>query len=156
MSVSEYFPSKPTYSGPGLWFIIHTSAKEAKTEEKKKNFVYIMDLISENHPCADECRPHIKAYREKHPLKNFWNIKDENGEEVGLFLWTFNFHNEVNARIGKKQLDWQTAYHMYANPDVFTPCTSSCHEEEDKVEEDNTKIVPTVIPNKPKFARRER
>lgn len=135
------FPSRPGYSGPGLWFILHTSGKEATTEEKKKAFVILVDTIENNHPCADECRPHIQAYRKKNPIENYWNIKDHEGKDIGMFLWTFKFHNEVNARLNKPQLDWITAYNMYSN-DIFTPCTSSCHEEEK--------------PRGPRFSKRDR
>lgn len=142
------FPSDPKISGPGLWFLIHTCAKEAKTEDKKMRFVDLIDTLARFHPCSSQCRPHIQEHLRKHPIKNFWSIKDEKGVDVGLFLWSFNFHNEVNARLGKKQLDWQTAYHMYANDDLF-PCTSECGDIK------NSEIAKETA-KKPRFSRRER
>lgn len=136
----EKFPSDPKESGPGLWFILHTAAKEAKTEEKKRHFQQLLDIIKRNHPCQS-CRNHMEEFINTHPLGNFWNIKSEKGEEIGLFLWTFIFHNSVNSRLNKKQPDWETAYNMYSNEEI-TPCTSDCREKK--------------IEAKPKFIRRER
>lgn len=124
MSYDVTFPSDPEKSGSGLWFIIHTTGKEANTEEKKKNFVSLIDSIAHNHPCGN-CRSHMNEYLQRHPIKNFWVVYDESGKDIGIFLWTFIFHNAVNSRIGKPQMDFQTAYNMYANDDI-KPCTAQC------------------------------
>ncbi|AHH02033.1 disulfide oxidoreductase [Pithovirus sibericum] len=146
----EQFPSDPTVSGQGLWYIIHTLAKEATTEEKKQHFLYVMNHIRDKHPCQGECRPHIRQYMKDHPLENYWNILTDNGEEIGPFLWAFQFHNTVNQRLGKRQLDWATVYHMYSESGII-PCTSTCGGEN----KETPKIETTKLTSKPKFLRRE-
>ena len=45
-----------------------------------------------------------------------------------MFEYTWIFHNNVNSRLGKKLIDWETAYNMYSNPGSMV-CTRSCGDE---------------------------
>jgi len=129
----------PEETGPGMWYLIHVSAKEATTEDKKLEFVNLINLIKAKHHCKT-CREHIVKFLEDHPIEKFWNVTSSSGEEIGCSLWAFIFHNAVNSRLGKKELDWETVAEMYS-VSIEAPCTVGC----DKKKKD-----------KPKFIRRTR
>lgn len=112
--------SDPQVFGPGIWFVIHTMAKWANNEAKKLEFQDFMKKICLELRC-DKCSRHCSEYVDKHPLAPFWNLKESNGEEIGLFKWSVQFHNAVNDRIGKPTMDFKTAYDMYYK---IEPCTA--------------------------------
>lgn len=116
--------SDPKVVGPGVWFSIHTLAMAAVTEDKKRNFQDYMVTLSIKFPCG-KCRGHIREYLNSNPISDYWNVKSTEGVEIGLFQWSWIFHNFVNARLNKPQMDWGTAYSLYMmdNSDV---CTGDC------------------------------
>jgi len=118
--------SDPRIIGPGVWYIIHTVAIEATDDNKKYGFITLMNTIKETFPC-EECRKHIVEYMENNPFTPYWNIQ-ENGRHYGMFKWTWNFHNTVNRRLGKKYVEWETAKGFYdkesPNFHFCTNCTS--------------------------------
>jgi len=143
----------PRSWGVGLWFSIHTYAINAKTDESKKSFMDYMKIICTNIKC-DNCRKHATEYLETHPIKDFYNIKNEKGEDIGMFKWTYLFHNAVNSRLGKPQMDWDTAYSMYSP--TSSVCLQGCGEDKKEPligvtastripENISTKTVKTVL-----------
>ena len=61
------------------------------------------------------------------------NVSQGNNSDVGIFMWSFNLHNSVNARLSKPKLDFTTAYNLYKG-DVVKVCTSGCEEDEKKTQ----------------------
>jgi len=120
--------SQPSIFGPGKWHDIHTFAKDSTTLEKKKNFVYKMNLIRDSLPCM-ECRNHCTDYIRNHPMEDYFYVQDESGKEIGLFQWSWQFHNAVNLRLKKPQMTWKEAMDLYYSDDGV--CTSSCDEEKE-------------------------
>jgi hypothetical protein len=114
--------SNPATFGPGIWYCIHLTAKQAKDEISKKKFKDFMEHVIENLPCST-CQQHATNYYQSNPLKEYWNIK-ENGEEIGLFKWTWNFHNTVNNRLKKPYVSWENAKMLFNTEDGV--CTSDC------------------------------
>jgi len=130
----------PKIIGPGVWFSIHIKAKYAVSDETKQEFIDYMYLLSVTFPC-EKCQNHIKAYLETHPFDDLYNLKNQQGEEIGMFKWSWMFHNAVNTRIHKPYVDWNTAWEMY---DIEAEiCTKNCGEEE--------KLVNNVDTNKEKI-----
>jgi len=74
-------------------------------------------------PCLT-CKQHSLEYLSKNPIKLFLGIKDINGEYIGMFKWTWQFHNNINEHLKKKYIDLNTAYLMYNHTSNI--CTSSC------------------------------
>jgi len=103
--------SNPKVFGPGIWYLQHVKARDATTDEKKKQFIIDMKFVCQNLPC-NECRGHCQTYMKSNPPENFLNIK-ENGIDIGLFKWVWAFHNSVNSRLKKPIVDWNTAKKMY-------------------------------------------
>lgn len=133
----------PKIIGPGLWISIHIKAKYATTEETKQEFIDYMYLLSITFPCKN-CRSHIKAYMETHPFDDLYNLKNDKDEEIGMFKWSWMFHNAVNTRIHKPYLSWETAWHMY-DEDVEV-CDTNCSGVEEPEKE-----VKKNKPNKSKI-----
>jgi hypothetical protein len=117
--------TNPERIGSGIWFVIHLKAKHATTEQTKNEFIDFMYLLSVEFPC-NRCRTHIQSYLREHPFEPYMNLKNNEGEDIGLFKWSWLFHNAVNNRLAKPFVDWETAWGMYdTGREVCTNCTGS-------------------------------
>jgi hypothetical protein len=82
--------------GNATWYLFHSLAHNIKETEFlsiKPDLIYVIKTVSGNLPCPD-CSSDAIIKLEK---VNFNNIKTK--EEFKLLL--FNFHNQVNAKLGK-------------------------------------------------------
>jgi hypothetical protein len=122
--------ANPKVFGPGAWLVIHTLAYEAKTRDKKVSFERDMKTICDGLMC-NTCSHHCNKYQEQNPIRDYWNIKDQNGEDIGMFKWSWAFHNAVNVRLGKPVMDFKTAYQLYSKNSPAV-CTQNCGDEEHK------------------------
>lgn len=113
---AKKFPSDPDVFGPGTWFNIHLLGIEATTPEKIRQYIDYIRLVTSRLPCGD-CRVHATKYVEMSPPEHFVDIVDSNGKPIGMFKWSWMFHNTVNNRLGKSIVDWDTAYNMYQETD---------------------------------------
>lgn len=137
----------PNYSGPGIWFSLHTLGAHSKTAEQKKCAISFIKHLQQNFPCGD-CKSHFAVYIETHPLESLIN----DGNEESLFLWTFNFHNAVNHRLKKPIVSYEDAKNIYYANSEF--CMSGCSDDMtnmvDKTDKNlsnkKVKIVPRDAP----------
>lgn len=97
--------TNPQYVGAGYWMCIHILAFNCKVKDRETCILSIKQLCYQ-FPC-EKCREHAKEYIKHHP------IEDSKKEDLGLFVWTWKFHNAVNFRIGKHSMSWDMAYHLY-------------------------------------------
>ena len=86
------------------WDKIHTQASEADTNELKNEFEKYIIYLGNNFPCP-KCRPHIKTYMRMHPIKEYYNMIDD-GKDIGMAKWSWEFHNDTNKRLGKPIVSW--------------------------------------------------
>jgi hypothetical protein len=115
----------------GMWVFLHLKAKNATDIHSKQAFIDDMYMLYNEFPCA-KCRGHIREYMDSHPFEPFYDIKNKNGKDIGMFKWLWMFHNAVNTRLHKPYLDWQTASEMYnLDGDVILPCTTCGGSSED-------------------------
>jgi len=131
--------SNPATFGPGIWYCIHISARDATTEEKKKKFKDFIEAVIASLPCSN-CQQHASTYYQTNPLSDFWNVK-ENGKDIGIFKWAWNFHNTVNNRLKKPYMSWEVAKMLYSEDGV---CSDVCGVEETNitpVQPENTNIT---------------
>ena len=119
------FPSDPDVFGPGTWFTIHTLAYNATTPLKMDSFIENIKLLAEKLPCKD-CREHTLKYIKKNPLGDYKDIVDKFNRNIGMFKWTWLFHNDVNSRLGKNIVSWDVAYGMYID-DIMTCEMNNCN-----------------------------
>jgi hypothetical protein len=118
--------TNPSTFGPGIWYCIHTNAKDAKTESAKQKFKDFIENTIISLPCAT-CIQHATEYYQSHPLNDVWNLK-ENGQDIGMFRWAWQFHNTVNQRLKKPTVSWENAKMLYSDDNGV--CTSDCGKEE--------------------------
>lgn len=111
--------SDPKIFGPGLWYSIHITALKLG-EESFVNWLRVM--ISEI-PC-EKCKNHATEYLTLNPPENYKGIQDESTSElIGMFKWTWKFHNDVNARLSKPILDYNYCYTLYTSSEK---CSKEC------------------------------
>jgi hypothetical protein len=102
-------------SGKGIWISIHTFAKGAFSEEQKRAFLVFITQLAQNFYC-EKCQIHFLKYLEKHPIINYWHRSEdtEHGYTIsGMFIWSWEFHNEVNKYLKKPLLTLNEAYNLY-------------------------------------------
>jgi len=103
----------------GIWYTIHISALKMGED----SFLNWIILILNSLPCST-CKSHALEYLRTSPPELFKNTYDEKtGELIGMFKWTWKFHNDVNLRLSKKVLDYNTTYKMYSDENV---CSTDC------------------------------
>ena len=108
---------------PGIWLQIHIKGMLAVDEKSKQDFIDYMWFQAETFPC-ENCRKHINQYLKDHAFTHLYNAKNNQGEEIGMFKWSWMFHNTVNTRLGKPYVDWNTAWEMFKGfREGITPCT---------------------------------
>jgi hypothetical protein len=117
--------SDPKVVGPGVWWMTHMLARDAIDKESIDKFIKHMNFLAANFSCKN-CRKHINEYMRLHSFDDLKNLKNKDGELIGMFKWTWLFHNAVNTRIGKPYIEWETAVEMfYTEPEV---CSKNCEE----------------------------
>lgn len=118
----------PKYIGPGTWNVIHRLASKAVTKTKQDEFISTMTEICNGFPCHI-CRGHCQEYMRNHPIQDYISKTidiDGSSQNLGLFIWTWEFHNAVNSRLQKPIMDWDTAKRMYIVPEEEGVCSASC------------------------------
>lgn len=121
--------TNPKYVGPGVWLLIHQKAASVKTTKDQMDYIAFVHSVCENFPCKF-CRGHCKEYIEEHPLEDYINVYIKENKRklyIGLFIWSWKFHNSVNQRLNKALMDWETAYAIYVeNNESKKVCSKSC------------------------------
>lgn len=143
----------PKYTGPGTWNAIHRIAFDARTDKDQRCFIAIMHDICNKYSCMT-CRGHCQEYIKNHPMEEYLGVVVEiDGKKImlGMFIWTWKFHNAVNYRLKKPIMSWTTAYNLYNDTDNLV-CSKSCLEADTNTT-DNKIIAPPTInlsqPQKP-------
>jgi hypothetical protein len=122
METKKKIVSNPAQIGIGMWISIHLMAKNATNIYTKNSFIDYMYMLSQEFPCG-KCRTHIQEYLKTHSFDPFMDMQNENGD-IGMFKWSWIFHNAVNTRLGKPYLDWNTALEMYYPEPTSQICTN--------------------------------
>lgn len=94
------------------WDNIHIRARNAITDDLRKEFENYIEYLTYTFPCP-KCRPHIKSYLSSHSIKR--QSKVENGKNVGIAKWSWEFHNDVNKRLKKPIMSWDIFSAKYLN-----------------------------------------
>jgi len=94
--------------GPGLWHSIHITALLIDQEI----FLKWIKIQVASIPCPT-CKEHASQYLLENPPEKYENVYDTNHNLIGMFKWSWKFHNDVNLRLKKPLLDYTTAYSIY-------------------------------------------
>ena len=109
--------SDPTKIGPGMWADMHVEGVYAITDPLKEAFVINTNAKCDNFKCK-KCQPHFRKFIDTHPFKQYWNIKDSKGRDIGFFKWTWECHNAVNKFLNKYQPTLEEAYDFWSNTEA--------------------------------------
>lgn len=151
--------SDPTYVGPGTWNTIHRLAYAATTLDLQNDFVTTMEEICRTFPCP-HCQGHCKQYMIDNPIRKFIGLPvmvNGGEQELGMFLWTFLFHNAVTARVGKnKMMAWETALALYskvADPNECSKVCKAVDDQHDPVSKTDKLVEPAPLSNQENVAK---
>lgn len=136
----------PKYFGSGVWFCIHTVAAQVKTYNDLVQAIKHIEGIIDNLKCG-KCRHHAHEYLRKHPLKQCLDCKHtahKGGIARCLFHWTVDFHNTVNAFLGKPIIGYDLAYTFYSEP-TFEVCNTDCGSDKTEGDKHEAKFVPNGV-----------
>jgi len=131
-----------TKIGPGIWFKIHSDGIAATTQSLKESFVININALCDGFKCK-HCQPHFRKYISMYPIENYFNIKNKKGIDIGIFQWTWEFHNAVNLRLGKYQPTLEESYEYFTN-DTIGAC-HDCGQNKNISIKDDVKTNKTVI-----------
>ena len=118
--------------GPGWWDTIHRKAASIESKKDLDEFVAHMDFVARAYPCQ-VCRVHYhdmwQRYKTRIPM--FYLHMNAKKKHYGMFLMTWQMHNEVNERLHKPKLGWADAVYIYyaadkLNPETGEPCDEAC------------------------------
>jgi hypothetical protein len=137
----------PKYIGPGTWDLLHRQAFQARTHDKQISTIAFIKDVCYGFPCK-VCKGHSTEYIKNHPLEEYLDILvDIGGQRIllGIFVWTWKFHNAVNARLKKPIMSWDTVYNLYSDSDTLI-CSKSCLEADDSTPESLTQPIQSIPP----------
>ena len=100
--------------GPAIWTLFHTLAEKVNDEnfhEVKTDLFGFIKRICFNLPCPD-CAAHATQIISKVNPSSF-----NNKQQLQMFL--FNFHNSVNARVGKRAFTIEELNAKYSRANTF-------------------------------------
>lgn len=109
----------PKKFGPGIWSNWHILTLKHLIKKEKEILIRIIKWTIDTLPCM-ECRTHATEYL----LDNPFPPLTENGDE--LFVWTVEFHNTVNERLGKIYIDVEDAKKLWSGDNI---CLQDCGDE---------------------------
>lgn len=98
--------------GPGAWIFLHSVAlkyPKEPTDNDKNNYLLFFNSLQHILPCP-KCKENYKDHLQK------FSLKESLDNNVSLFKWTVDIHNEVNAMNNKKIYSYDEALQLYTNP----------------------------------------
>lgn len=140
MDVSIF--TDPAKVGPGIWFKIHIDAVTATTDSLKEAFLVNINALCDNFKCK-KCQPHFRKFIDTHPLKNYWNIKDEKNRDIGFFKWSWELHNQVNRFLKKYEPTLEEAYNFFSDSEIGA--CFHCGETKEENSEQRSRGIPPIL-----------
>ena len=113
--------SDPNVWGPAFWFTLHNGAARYPIKaspicaERMKGFIMGIPVMI---PC-EKCQDHATAHIEQ----NYYRMNEIVSGREQLFIFFVSFHNYVNKRYGKPEMDYKKAYDLYTRPTNVTKLT---------------------------------
>jgi len=130
----------PDIFGPGLWYAIHTLAADVKDDPVKwKFFEYFMRLMQDTMKCQ-KCKTHFGNYLNTNSFEKYKRMKN------GAYIYTNIFHNAVNERLGKSQVDLQESFTYFSAKNLTQEQEKNCSSCNIS-NEPKTRIYEEPIPN---------
>ncbi len=119
---STQISTDPRVIGPGTWYSIHIMAMSCEDTDSCLFFIRFVKAIITSFPC-DKCRQHAKAFIEKHPPERYLSLTNDKDEHIGMFKWSWEFHNVANTFLEKPKISFADAWELYSDPQI---CYGDC------------------------------
>lgn len=97
------------------WVDIHSLTAHVDDVNEIPHTLKAIRVIIESIRC-ETCYQHANSYLKENQTDSYHQMKDEDGRCVGLFKYFHEFHNNVNIRLGKPYMNYETAQKMYYEP----------------------------------------
>jgi hypothetical protein len=97
--------------GKHIWYSFHIIAlnyPQNSTNIDKMNYKNFYLNFGNVLPC-DKCKINYQKHIKNIPIDNYLN------NNIDLFKWTIEVHNNVNKDLGKKELSYNEAFRIYHN-----------------------------------------
>ena len=107
----QLIPMSPSVFGPGTWWLCHRRSYLTDSIEKVPQFMDFFRDVVANIPCMT-CRKNAYGEMSKYD-ESYYMDEYHDSRFVGMFVWMSDFHNQVNKRNYKKNIDWKDAYKEY-------------------------------------------
>lgn len=106
-----------------IWNSIHVNAsltdRGKMSPEEYERFFFA--LVEEKQISCEKCRVHTVNYANNNPIKNV-------GGRWRYLRWSFDFHNHVNASLGKSIFEWDRCLLIYGGETKqISMCNSGCN-----------------------------
>lgn len=107
------------------WDLIHKLAFYCNDESTSRAYIILVtEMIAELPNSACRCRDHGQQYLKEHPMESMIGWTDRAGHPIGMFVWSWRFHNSVNIRLGREPLDWDSALKEHQPETCDEICTA--------------------------------
>lgn len=127
-----YDTTNPARMGPGMWHMIHWIANRAKTKEEIEYACSLLENICDAMKCG-QCNGHCNEHvNNTDPPRNYINRQD------GLLLWSVNFRNGVQKRLGRNNFYDVQIIKKLLEDDTIYVCKEDCEESSKTI----TRIYP--------------
>lgn len=97
---SQEYDHKKSLSG--VWILLHKKAEWHDSNGDVDGFASFLAWLASVFWC-DECAVHFRKYLQDNPPK----------DADHMTVYMFNFHNAVNRRLNKPEMDWKTYVEVY-------------------------------------------
>lgn len=115
-------PTDPRIIGPGAWFTIHTMAMSCEDLDSCLFFIQFVKAIVESFPC-EKCRIHAIKFIDRNPPERYLHITNDIDEHIGMFKWSWKFHNFANEGLNKPSISFAEAWRLYSESTI---CSGDC------------------------------
>lgn len=111
MRTPEYSPSDPEVWGPVMWSFLHLTAAsyphhpELHLKNNMKSFILSIPSFIQCGPCAEDSHRYITSRKKL--------IDSYVSSKKNLFIFFWEFHNYVNLKLGKPQIQLEAAWNKY-------------------------------------------
>jgi hypothetical protein len=107
-----YFNTEPKDFGPFEWFRHTCQAALTRTNEDIDYFIPNIIVSLTTLRCSTCSADIFKLIKKRHP-NTYRNKKDARGENLGMWLWMFDLHNDVNEKLNKPRFSIEDAIMIY-------------------------------------------
>lgn len=134
--------------GPKAWAFLHAITFRCPEKEcdyvTRKSIYDLFSSLKELLPCS-KCRDHYREYMED-PTTGILDMNSSHlSNRDSLSRWLVDLHNDVNYRLGKDVIPYDTIKNYYDGDDVCPSTEGGCSQEEETTEKNGFSPILVVL-----------